>query len=242
MVMADRPELFNASMVRAILREIEAPSTGKTQTRRILRPQPSKPFDSIMRVKGERWTAQTRPPGFDLLEKLPVPYAVSDRIYVRETWGVYHDDYVDDPMEPIWYRATDEPPADAAGPARWRPSIHMPRRASRITLTVTDVRVQQLQEISEEDARAEGVDEAMCYAPMKIPDDASPDKLINPPLVGPSFRVGFERLWNGLYAQRGIGWDANPWVVAVSFRPALGNIDATSIIRPNETPAEGTDQ
>lgn len=93
-------------------------------------------------------------------------------------------------------------------PMRWRPSIHMPRWTSRLTLTVTGVRVQQLQEISEADARAEGIKGAFLPWPQGFW----------------TYRPYFADLWNSLHGPD--AWDQNPWVVAVSFTVRKGNIDA----------------
>ena len=96
----------------------------------------------------------------------------------------------------LWVKETFED--DEGG---WRPSIFMPRWASRITLEITDVRVQRLQEITEEDARAEG------YHP-KI-NDSLPDW---------TAKESFKILWDSLNAKRGLDWDKNPWVWALSFK------------------------
>lgn len=96
------------------------------------------------------------------------------------------------------YRADGWEDMQANYDLKWRPSIHMPRHACRITLEVTNVRVQRIQDISEEDARAEGV----------YPQDA---------IINASCRWLFRRLWDSINAKRGYGWDANPWVWAVTF-------------------------
>lgn len=102
----------------------------------------------------------------------------------------------------------------------WRSSLFLPRWASRITLIVTDVRVQRLQEISEADARAEGADPMPCGGcGEKRPDG----RCIG--CLHPFHLNGFQKLWDGINADRGHGWDVNPWVAAYTFRPILGNID-----------------
>jgi hypothetical protein len=97
-----------------------------------------------------------------------------------------------------FYRADNKAAPDDV---RWRPSIHMPRWASRITLRITDIRVERLQDISEDDARAEGV-KPLDYAAHHVAD-------------GCGARIAFEQLWNTI---NGPGaWEANPWVWVVAF-------------------------
>lgn len=109
------------------------------------------------------------------------------------------------------------------GPCRARPSIHMPRWASRLTLTVTDVRVQRVQDISEVDAIAEGCRSFFdADGPDHIPCPNG-DTIEMHPLKGPV--DDFHRLWDGLNAKCGFGWDKNPWVVALTFDVHNGNID-----------------
>ena len=95
---------------------------------------------------------------------------------------------------------------------RWRPSIFMPRWASRISLEITDVRVERVQDISEADARAEGVN----TIPYMLPGEE------NYPPIGltsiPQWR--FRNLWDSLNSERGQGWAENPWVYASTFRRA----------------------
>lgn len=109
------------------------------------------------------------------------------------------------------------------------PSIHMPRWASRLTLTVTDVRVQRLQEISEADAIAEGVDtaEAIMAAVIGLENPLPPN-----PVVG-----AYAQLWNTLHDKPGERWEDDPWVVAVSFTVAHGNIDALVVQHAGEARA-----
>jgi len=150
----ERPILFTTEMVRAIL------GGRKTQTRRIIKPQP------IYALHDEpSWRAGLN----DMLvddcgHQLKYPYGKpGDLLWVRETWAASkggqqidgHIVWIDKPGAPnlVWYRATDNVTLP-----RWRPSIYMPRWASRITLEVLRIRVERLQKISQADARAEGVD------------------------------------------------------------------------------------
>lgn len=165
----ERPILFSGEMVRAIL------DGRKTQTRRVLKAPvmddiPYEPLEiqlqdgaAIVRATSyERGLTPGAIGGF----RLQCPYGKpGDRLYVRETWGISHHGGATikgTPHDPyVLYRATNsEPTGDELEnqwePFKWRPSIHMPRWASRILLEITDVRVERLQDISEEDARAEG--------------------------------------------------------------------------------------
>lgn len=137
-------------------------------------------------------------------------YQAGNRLWVRETWRETFD--IDD--TPVMeYRAGGTRIIDGKSVRhgehritsvlpKWRPSIFMPRWASRITLEVTEVRVQRLQEISEADALAEGVDDAWLVKHC----------------VPPPRRLCFKYLWDDINAKRGYGFDVNPWVWAVSFR------------------------
>ena len=212
--MSDRPILFSAPMVRAILREIEAPGTGKTKTRRVLK-LPTKGIYEHPKMGGwaactvggkgcyldpdmtipapERACISHQTTGTTILP----PYDPGDRLWVREAFrgDQGYDAYP--PREwshwPVHHEADEYGGVDNG---RLRPGIHMPRWASRLTLHVTDVRVQRLQGISDADARAEGVESAS----------------------------EFRDLWDSLNAERA-PWVSNPWVVAVTFRPLLENID-----------------
>ena len=141
--MTDRPILFSAPLIRAILREVSAPGTGKTQTRRVLKPRPRRTIFFDAKTAG--------------LEQFREPaYRAGDRLWVREAISYDRLDVDRDGILPPWYWADGNP--DAGDWTRPKPSIHMPRWASRLTLIVTDVRVQRLQDISEDDARAEGIE------------------------------------------------------------------------------------
>lgn len=232
--MTDRPIIFSAPMVRALL------DGRKTQTRRALKPQPTEqpaanchpahkprhPAPYLDAYCGEPRTYQNpRGQGRDWHwwqvddrcgpVACRVPYAPGDRLWVRETFiGPYAYEVNEYPPrdwgnKPIWFPADGPVPEKHAGQFwhRARPSIHMPRWASRLTLTVTDVRVQRLQDISEADAIAEGGDpvQARMY-----------------PELG-TCRHWFQDLWNSLHGPG--AWDANPWVVALTFTVQRGNID-----------------
>lgn len=202
----ERPILFSGPMVRAIL------EGRKTQTRRVVKPGPS---------SGVRWspfvsTGLEDGHGREIRIAYGQP---GDRLWVRETWGYAPGTLNEERL--CCYKATPEiaPFAWPArrGPigdfvARWRPSIHMPRWASRLTLEITDVRVERLQQITAADAWQEGI------RPVGVAEQAGDGASdIDPE----SAVVGeFIDLWNSLNAKRGFGWDANPWVWVLTFNRA----------------------
>ena len=200
--MTERPILFSTAMVRAIL------AGRKKVTRRVMKVQP--PANAVVTVeryspivsnrRGEDWYGpEIFGAHWDDDEKgLRCPYgAPGDLLWVRETWAQYPSELNPEPCD-AWYKATSNGPPQ---PFKWRPSIHMPRWASRITLRITDVRVERLQDIWEDDARAEGCE------PVGWIDETD---------VGmSSYREGFPRLWNRI---NGPGtWEANPWVWVIGF-------------------------
>jgi hypothetical protein len=158
-------------------------------------------------------------------------YAPGDRLYVREAHGFNHYKYAEGkapkerpeelPDDHFSYLAT-ECDAEIVNDLRYRPSIHMPRWASRMWLAVTDVRVQRLQEISVTDVRAEGVklNEPRQFNMFGMDaEERAAHRLL-------CARLDWEDLWNSLHTAEGERWQDNPWVVAVSFDVHLGNIDA----------------
>lgn len=226
--MRDLPILFSASMVRAILREIEQPGTGKAQTRRVINPQPKlhahhEPV--CVEKRGERgwvWMVHTDRPSYQYATgDWKAPYAVGDRLYAREAWrcGAVNDYKAPRDLKAgsfIAYEA-DGPHECAPLHGRFRQGMHMPRWASRITLIVTVVRVQRLQEISEQDAIAEGVEQD---------SDGWRDYQMPATQCCASACASFQSLWDSINGDRpGAAWRYNPWVVAISFQPVLGNID-----------------
>lgn len=178
--MSVKPILFNTEIVRAIL------DGRKTCTRRILKG--AIPFDE----KAEYWNVLKKgewsgPICVEYFMKQGSPYQPGDILYVRETWkeapkGYY---YYED-----WQRN------DIADVTKWKPSIRMPKEAARIWLRVTDVRVERLQDMTDDDAEAEG-----CF-------DYT------------STALGFPDVWDSTIKKSDIdryGWDANPWVWVIEF-------------------------
>jgi hypothetical protein len=222
--MAELPILFSAPMIIALL------EGRKTQTRRLLKPQPEgwspePKLTEIHRLKDGRPVCPTEVGavlgmGFaseDGLNGFVSKYQIGDRLWVRETWQP-HSLYADRaprnvPPSIVFYRAD----GGYSPSMPWKPGIHMPRHASRLTLVVTDVRVQLLQDISEEDARAEGAayEDSSEYGGAGGYDGPSKTHW--------TAKSWFCDLWDSL---KGPGaWDANPWVSAISFDVHQCNID-----------------
>ncbi|MCQ4186514.1 hypothetical protein FK515_22800 [Klebsiella pneumoniae] len=215
--MKERGMIFNGEMVRAIL------DGRKTQTRRIIKPQPEATLSGSLSGK---WLS--RPLNGLLLPKIEdiaihCPFGVvGDRIWVRETWARYN---IDQNSHDIAYRATT--PEDWPEEGRWRPSIHMPRWASRIMLEITDVRVERLNSINEHDAIAEGLAEiSKDWRTYKygVPDrDGYPgtDDCGWPWHEWECYPISaYSKLWESIYGAD--SWQANPWVWVIEFKRVEG--------------------
>jgi len=197
--MKERPILFSGAMVRALL------AGTKTQTRRMVKPQPQMVTNRTIVI----WDG----PASALKYKLErigrgCPCGQpGDRLWVRETWARTN---VFPGTELVVYREGDNR-TDYGG--TWKPGIHMCRRDSRITLEVTGVRVERLQDISEEDAQAEGADSCVWDG---IEDDIG--ALIDWPLkeTANPYRNGYALLWEQINGPA--SWASNPWVWVVEFR------------------------
>lgn len=188
-----RPILFSTEMVHALL------AGRKTQTRRIVKPQPPAPECSYSA----------------LLKKCPYGQP-GDLLWVRETWAWDGQTSFTDlqAIGNFWYKADDT----GYSPAKWKPSIFMPKEAARIFLRITDVRVERLQDISEEDAKAEGAQPSShrCggfgyyEAGGDVHECECQGFIENSPAI-----EGYKWLWESI---NGAGsWGANPWVWVISF-------------------------
>jgi hypothetical protein len=211
--MSDKAILFSAPMVRALL------DGRKQQTRRVLKPQPPEWAESVgwsaLTPQSHVGYRGTRPDGRFAENSIRLRFAKGDRLWVKETWRTEarHDAIkpAEIPRDALVSFDADylqEPNDGCRG--RTRVSIHMPRWASRLTLTVTDVRVQRLQEITPADAIAEG-----------IPAPAN-SMTIDCETCDP--RDDFQALWNSINGAD--SWAANPWIVALTFTVERRNIDA----------------
>ena len=210
--------IFNAEMVRALL------DGRKTQTRRPIKWKQTRFTEIGEREDGSKWPwSEDAEHACDFWHQCPFG-AVGDRIWVRETWGVVSHAFSDDGLMIDWVpdrpaTAIHEMPfgngyysgyaiyaADGDftwgdddgyedGRSCWKPSIHMPRAASRILLEITNVRVERLRSMSQDDARAEGVIAAS--GPMEA-------------------GLAFRELWDSIYGEE--SWKANPWVWVIKFK------------------------
>jgi hypothetical protein len=235
--MTDLPIIFSAPMVKALL------AGQKTQTRRILNPVK----DVILKDFKQQEEHQT---GVGTWYRLPIEkmqksrYAIGDRLYVRESLCAKNMDFggilgLTEPLTAVdmtrgdvvaSYSSDGEFVVNEDGfNLAWLwdrtkiPSIHIPRTFSRLTLVVTDVRVQRLHDISEEDAIAEGVDwsEECCKSPSR---EGFPPGCCcgQPDAISP--KDNFQNLWRSIHGPG--AWDENPWVTAISFEVHHCNIDA----------------
>lgn len=220
----ERPIIFSGPQVKATL------DGRKTQHRVVLKPQPNM-LNGGKPLNNGRGSYSTEN-GWK-----QYPFAVGDVLWVRETWAHYQTvnhirrphggafDEVSDGM--AGYRADGHDTIEdfrthvrlmsgldleavVINGDRWRYPIHMPRWASRLTLRVTNVRVQRLMEISEEDARAEGCP----FSWDGKPYDPPPPDVDSWQGYG---RYSFCLLWDTLNAKRGHPWESNPWIVALTF-------------------------
>ena len=192
LTMKERPIPFRGQGVRAIL------AGSQTMTRRLVRLRAGEiahegDDGSLHAVANTTWG--------DCIERvIQCPYGVpGDLLWVRETWAENIDG-------DVVYRA-DNGVAESMID-RWRPSIFMPRWASRLTRRITSVRVERVREITEEDARAEGAHRS---------HQGDRPHFSRHPVPNGTHRLGFVHIWDAINAARGFGWDANPWVWVVGF-------------------------
>jgi hypothetical protein len=222
----ERPIIFKDDMVRAIL------EGRKTKTRRIMKPQPVIDSDGWFRWDGHKPNSKLGAyasnhidlQAISIFVGVSCPYGrPGDRLWVRETFmgplieegGDYPNGYwspefceyrADGGAAPEWLDV------DGERHQGWKPSIHMPRWASRITLEITDVRVERLQDISEADAKAEGVEPLRGGYWRHYQPGWTQHQL--------SAKGSFATLWDSI---NGPGsWEANPWVWAIEFRRVNG--------------------
>lgn len=203
--MAERPILFRGVMVRAIL------NGGKTQTRRIMKPEPAKEKEFLVAngvcfksLRGSQRVSHT-------------PYGrPGDTLWVREAWrvGKGYDDVAGSTFTSpaVWYEADSNGNAPNERAGRYRHARFMPRWASRVILEISSVRVERLKDISPEDAVAEGlveVNKGYRLNGYGLPGWEQHECRFSPV-------DAYERLWN-IINGRG-AWDKNPWVWVIEFK------------------------
>jgi hypothetical protein len=211
----ERPIFFDAESVKAIL------ANKKSQTRRVLKDQPI--ADALMRERDGSW--------WDVLDEPIGPYRCphgkpGDRLWVRETWAWHHKS-APDKLRPVFRADWHEPSAKGLTPAdlsgwgmRWKSSLHLPRELSRILLEITDVRVERLQAIADEDCEAEaafGNHDWDCQSGHDMYHHFDPDQTCKCGQSTP--QEVFARRWDSINGKRpGATWEDNPFVWAISFK------------------------
>lgn len=199
--MTDRPIIFSAAMIRALL------DGRKSQTRRLLKPQPPEWVKRMTHEGRCGWIGSGDGHG----TLMHVPYAVGDRLWCREGfsygWPVEENHQLPECNQEhaITYRTDGNRPF---GGGKWHSPIHMPRWASRLTLTVTEVRVQRLQEISEADAVADGIE---------------PGRRLSCGGMSHTAVDIFCDIWTSIHGPE--AWALNPWCAVLSFTVHRCNID-----------------
>lgn len=223
------PILFSDLMILAIL------SGKKTQTRRVISPQPNNPSTfgtspiwgrGIGRDGRFHLHAAFSENGHRVDRVVSCPFgAPGDRLWVREAWqprGVCRGQWVS-----VLYRADgamiDRPYFRTSMMPRWRPSIHMPRVASRITLEIMDIRVDRIQYITDEDAIAEGIEPPHePYPVFGVGGGSGLEQQAQHRWIArygrAPVRTAFAKLWDTLNSGRGYSWESNPWVWALTFK------------------------
>jgi hypothetical protein len=201
--MSEKPILFNTSMVQAILED------RKTVTRRLVKGVSSLNFIGFVSCstpKSNEGKAAFGKGSFvdivnaNIEEYVKPPYRPGDILYVRETWKKYKKRVDSGIAEFYGYKADENNHGNPSEfyEGKWKPSIHMPKEAARIFLRVTNVRVERLQSITEEDIQKEGIEETF------------------PPIAEDDFR----RLWDSTIKKEDIetySFKANPWVWVIEF-------------------------
>ena len=218
----EKPIIFSTPMVQALLNTkpgvwppepIDEGKPFKSQTRRAIKPQPEYLYGDGRR-KSYKWED-----GIFALDFYPkrtalldyCPYKPGDILWVRETFGIFNDE---DEAVYLHYKADEGNPEKPKYFGKWKPSIFMPRKAARLFLEVKEVRVERLQDITEADAKAEGI-AANCIA-YDI-EHCFTDEEIGCTACNKMNAVAFKKLWDTINAKRGYPWEDNPWVFVYEF-------------------------
>lgn len=232
--MKEIPIIFSGPMVQAIQ------DGRKTITRRVIKPQPGNAIEKVrFDADYNSWIDEA----FDFVKNRKCPYGVpGDRLWVKEThylWGTWEQYYDGDKQRwrfidhtdvdhPVRYPAAEgkrfyQGPANGGDDYHCRPSIFMRREYSRIMLDVTDVRVERVRDITEQDAKASGISVLI----LQSEDDHSAWYQSAPGVhQARNARVSFASRWDSINAKRGYGWSTNPWVWVVEFKVVSVNLAA----------------
>lgn len=206
--MKDRPILFSGPMVRAIFDD------RKTNTRRVIKNYPEYGIQPCYYSK-TGW-AKSNERGSCTCAPFPCPYPAKTKLWVRETHHVLSAGYKDGTGREIVYKAD-----DPDFPYGWTPSIFMPKWAARLWLEVVNVRVERLQEISEEDAQKEGVDFDTCmscgYSYFDCILQGDHHLCRESPIYPRPARSDFMDLWDSINGKK-YPWSSNPWVWVIEFK------------------------
>lgn len=229
--MKTHPILFKAEMVRAIL------AGKKTQTRRIAKIDQTTNWDfkHISTVtRPEKQAGQ--PVAIFISSKtemsvgLVSPWKVGDQLWVRETFGYQVANLGGTPHEQVVYRASNldavkwTAACGKSAPIKWKPSIHMPRSASRITLEITGIRIERLQEINNDDAIAEGAQNFQGLPSIHPYGQDARWSMENPTATDQCLgnaRTAFAKYFCKISGQA--TWDINPWVWVIEFQKITGS-------------------
>jgi len=218
--MKERPIVMTGSSVRAILED------QKLQTRRVMKPQPYFSHDNWwFEKKGMVYALPNGKefctPALGIWDVCPYGRA-GDRLWVKETWRVVNtfdglrpseisSQFAEGRTASVWYKypvwMCNDKEYEKKFQGRWRSARFMPRWASRILLEITDIRVERVQDITEQDAIAEGFEKSYYYKPL-----SSSREVLN------YARDSFGEGWDSINEKRGFGWDVNPWVWVIEFK------------------------
>lgn len=216
--MKERPILFSTPMVQAIL-EGRKTVTRRTTGLELINESPDD-WTGVFMDKENKWQAECE--GWDgyHLKEVKCPYGqVGDVLWVRESFQVFDTldriislkDFKENGVRIYSFKQQEpERVAKYGGETeKWKPSIHMPKSIARIWLEITDIKVERLQDISEDDAEAEGIElvEHNCF---KNYNEKDPFQFLEDPIGS------FQSLWQSINGTE--NWNANPWVWVVSFK------------------------
>ncbi len=229
----EKPILFNTEMVKAIL------AGQKTSTRRIIKNLSIKDCEATLK-NGKKYKRYTLTdvdrygnesedfwfdgPIEDIAHDKDIiayaPYKVGDILYVRETWSTQYDGIHDNNGYGIYVYKADGTILDNSemiSSSKWHPSIHMPKKAARLFLKVTDVKVQQIQDITEDAAKAEGATPQIWYQPYGTKTEGEQRYIGDIVHQKINYVTGFAHIWDKTINKKEYAFQSNPWVWVIEF-------------------------